>query len=122
MYWLPYLSERFRWNFLGHNIIALRETDGVFRISDSMLEHPIDCPVADLERARFAPGPANPVSYTHLRAHETPEQLVCRPMLEKKKDEKYTISIHNSTNIIHLFVNKHTTIQFYHLNRVKPYP
>ena len=26
------------------------------------------------------------VSYTHLRAHETPEQLVCRLLLEKKKD------------------------------------
>ena len=25
------------------------------------------------------------VSYTHLRAHETPEHLVCRPRLEKKK-------------------------------------
>ena len=24
------------------------------------------------------------VSYTHLRAHETPEQLVCRLLLEKK--------------------------------------
>src|SRR5674536_381110 len=28
---------------------------------------------------------ATPVSYTHLRAHETPEQLVCRLLLEKKK-------------------------------------
>eukprot|EP00658_Telonema_sp_P-2_P022196 TRINITY_DN18866_c0_g1_i1.p1 TRINITY_DN18866_c0_g1~~TRINITY_DN18866_c0_g1_i1.p1 ORF type:complete len:156 (-),score=24.19 TRINITY_DN18866_c0_g1_i1:78-545(-) len=28
------------------------------------------------------------VSYTHLRAHETPEHLVCRLLLEKKK--KYT--------------------------------
>mgnify|MGYP002682505719 CR=1 FL=1 len=26
-----------------------------------------------------------PVSYTHLRAHETPEQLVCRLLLEKQK-------------------------------------
>ena len=26
------------------------------------------------------------VSYTHLRAHETPEQLVCRLLLEKKKN------------------------------------
>src|SRR5674536_374944 len=26
-----------------------------------------------------------PVSYTHLRAHETPEHLVCRLLLEKKK-------------------------------------
>src|SRR5674536_227472 len=27
----------------------------------------------------------DPVSYTHLRAHETPEHLVCRLLLEKKK-------------------------------------
>ena len=26
-----------------------------------------------------------PVSYTHLRAHETPEHLVCSLLLEKKK-------------------------------------
>eukprot|EP00658_Telonema_sp_P-2_P059400 TRINITY_DN48285_c0_g1_i1.p1 TRINITY_DN48285_c0_g1~~TRINITY_DN48285_c0_g1_i1.p1 ORF type:complete len:101 (-),score=12.51 TRINITY_DN48285_c0_g1_i1:111-413(-) len=26
-----------------------------------------------------------PVSYTHLRAHETPEHLVCRLLLEQKK-------------------------------------
>src|SRR5665254_12837 len=27
------------------------------------------------------------VSYTHLRAHETPEHLVCRLLLEKKKTD-----------------------------------
>ena len=27
------------------------------------------------------------VSYTHLRAHETPEHLVCRLLLGNKKDE-----------------------------------
>ena len=31
------------------------------------------------------------VSYTHLRAHETPEHLVCRLLLEKKK--KYYINM-----------------------------
>eukprot|EP00658_Telonema_sp_P-2_P025395 TRINITY_DN20225_c0_g2_i3.p1 TRINITY_DN20225_c0_g2~~TRINITY_DN20225_c0_g2_i3.p1 ORF type:complete len:445 (-),score=63.27 TRINITY_DN20225_c0_g2_i3:54-1388(-) len=30
-----------------------------------------------------------PVSYTHLRAHETPEHLVCRLLLEKKKKKQY---------------------------------
>ena len=30
---------------------------------------------------------AIPVSYTHLRAHETPEHLVCRLLLEKKKTQ-----------------------------------
>ena len=28
----------------------------------------------------------NPVSYTHLRAHETGRNLVCRLLLEKKND------------------------------------
>eukprot|EP00658_Telonema_sp_P-2_P001122 TRINITY_DN10427_c0_g1_i1.p1 TRINITY_DN10427_c0_g1~~TRINITY_DN10427_c0_g1_i1.p1 ORF type:complete len:169 (+),score=37.96 TRINITY_DN10427_c0_g1_i1:175-681(+) len=28
------------------------------------------------------------VSYTHLRAHETPEHLVCRLLLEKKKTDR----------------------------------
>eukprot|EP00658_Telonema_sp_P-2_P025595 TRINITY_DN20306_c0_g1_i4.p1 TRINITY_DN20306_c0_g1~~TRINITY_DN20306_c0_g1_i4.p1 ORF type:complete len:169 (-),score=36.32 TRINITY_DN20306_c0_g1_i4:118-624(-) len=39
--------------------------------------------------ACFLEGPVapmpDPVSYTHLRAHETPEHLVCRLLLEKKK-------------------------------------
>src|SRR5678815_5702074 len=32
-----------------------------------------------------APRSTISVSYTHLRAHETPEHLVCRLLLEKKK-------------------------------------
>src|SRR5674536_377648 len=38
--------------------------------------------------------PPVPVSYTHLRAHETPEHLVCRLLLEKKK----TKMTHSSTS------------------------
>src|SRR5665213_4220725 len=30
----------------------------------------------------------DPVSYTHLRAHETGRNLVCRLLLEKKKNKK----------------------------------
>ena len=38
----------------------------------------------------------DPVSYTHLRAHETPEHLVCRLLLEQKKNHANTahLSIH----------------------------
>src|SRR5450756_2866556 len=32
----------------------------------------------------------DPVSYTHLRAHETRHDLVCRLLLEKKKKKKAT--------------------------------
>ena len=33
-------------------------------------------------------GEESPVSYTHLRAHETDSYLVCRLLLEKKKTDK----------------------------------
>ena len=33
-----------------------------------------------------------PVSYTHLRAHETVLDLVCRLLLEKKKTYKHTLT------------------------------
>ena len=35
-------------------------------------------------------GTRDPVSYTHLRAHETVLDLVCRLLLEKKKNRKKT--------------------------------
>src|SRR5674476_739308 len=43
-------------------------------------------PTADL-RPFISPSPF-PVSYTHLRAHETGRNLVCRLLLEKKKKYK----------------------------------
>ena len=41
---------------------------------------------------------SKPVSYTHLRAHETRHDLVCRLLLEKKKKKKTKVAlslIHN---------------------------
>eukprot|EP00657_Telonema_sp_P-1_P006757 TRINITY_DN26173_c0_g1_i1.p1 TRINITY_DN26173_c0_g1~~TRINITY_DN26173_c0_g1_i1.p1 ORF type:complete len:124 (-),score=61.25 TRINITY_DN26173_c0_g1_i1:25-396(-) len=43
--------------------------------------------------ALFAPGLIRPVSYTHLRAHETVLDLVCRLLLEKKKQLRLTLHI-----------------------------
>eukprot|EP00658_Telonema_sp_P-2_P081456 TRINITY_DN8350_c0_g1_i3.p1 TRINITY_DN8350_c0_g1~~TRINITY_DN8350_c0_g1_i3.p1 ORF type:complete len:125 (+),score=20.59 TRINITY_DN8350_c0_g1_i3:123-497(+) len=40
-------------------------------------------------------GRLTPVSYTHLRAHETPEHLVCRLLLEKKKKKQYKLNTVN---------------------------
>ena len=41
----------------------------------------------------------SPVPYTHLRAHETPEHLVCRPPLEKKNtnNKQYTLLTRTTT-------------------------
>eukprot|EP00825_Cyclidium_porcatum_P012866 TRINITY_DN16730_c0_g1_i1.p1 TRINITY_DN16730_c0_g1~~TRINITY_DN16730_c0_g1_i1.p1 ORF type:complete len:117 (-),score=6.78 TRINITY_DN16730_c0_g1_i1:8-358(-) len=45
-----------------------------------------------------------PVSYTHLRAHETRHDLVCRLLLEKKKKNKLIFNNKQNlqTNISHL--------------------
>ena len=37
-----------------------------------------------------SPASSKAVSYTHLRAHETVLDLVCRLLLEKKKEKEYT--------------------------------
>ena len=42
-------------------------------------------PFRDLGFERFHADYVTPVSYTHLRAHETDSYLVCRLLLEKKK-------------------------------------
>src|SRR5450756_637844 len=47
----------------------------------------IDPPIAENHILRFV-GDKKPVSYTHLRAHETRHDLVCRLLLEKKKKKK----------------------------------
>ena len=41
-----------------------------------------------------------PVSYTHLRAHETVLDLVCRLLLEKKKRYKDKHLIHHRINTL----------------------
>ena len=59
---------------------------------------------ADVTQARLAAvlnAAAEPVSYTHLRAHETVLDLVCRLLLEKKK----TTCTKVSTTLIHTITN-----------------
>ena len=48
-------------------------------------------------------GGTNPVSYTHLRAHETVLDLVCRLLLEKKNTSKSQnrLDINTHTDIRH---------------------
>eukprot|EP00658_Telonema_sp_P-2_P005804 TRINITY_DN12193_c0_g1_i3.p2 TRINITY_DN12193_c0_g1~~TRINITY_DN12193_c0_g1_i3.p2 ORF type:complete len:133 (-),score=13.64 TRINITY_DN12193_c0_g1_i3:56-454(-) len=62
--------------------------------------------VAGIEDRRLSMN-TTPVSYTHLRAHETPEHLVCRLLLEKKK--KNTTQNINYSNKL----SKKTTITIF---------
>ena len=62
-----------------------RARDDLQSDSKEIVEHAISVRTSLQEVTEIsAPGTAA-VSYTHLRAHETPEHLVCRLLLEKKK-------------------------------------
>src|SRR5678815_1568443 len=57
----------------------------------NVLARRIELGAAEAEQDRapvqvYARALREPVSYTHLRAHETPEHLVCRLLLEKKNE------------------------------------
>ena len=63
------------------------------RISEKQYQNIIFCSAENDDTWARDVAPITPVSYTHLRAHETRHDLVCRLLLEKKKTKhnKYTI-------------------------------
>ena len=61
---------------MGRNIITMNESGNII-----MTENVTDIWMSEPELVE-------PVSYTHLRAHETGRNLVCRLLLEKKKKKK----------------------------------
>jgi hypothetical protein len=72
IYWLSYFPNRFRFQFNGHNIIVLREIENGFRVSDPVLDKPVDCLTEDLIRARFARGPLEPHGFMYYPISITP--------------------------------------------------
>ena len=53
----------------------------------------------DFQDALIGPLVYDPVSYTHLRAHETVLDLVCRLLLEKKKPQRPTSASITHTDV-----------------------
>eukprot|EP00831_Metopus_contortus_P074313 TRINITY_DN6787_c0_g1_i2.p1 TRINITY_DN6787_c0_g1~~TRINITY_DN6787_c0_g1_i2.p1 ORF type:complete len:202 (+),score=32.86 TRINITY_DN6787_c0_g1_i2:138-743(+) len=62
--------------------------------TSEMLKYFSDCPISG-EMASI-----DPVSYTHLRAHETSLHLVCRLLLEKKKKNQDHMSYYVNHNTL----------------------
>ena len=71
------VSDRFRQSGDRHFYVATARVEA----TDFELSVPTDVLIV-------APDRPGTVSYTHLRAHETPEHLVCRLLLEKKKKKE----------------------------------
>ena len=75
------------------NAVVIRDADIVVveldRLNDIRLKYPDISENISIAAVLKAGNPGNvPVSYTHLRAHETDSYLVCRLLLEKKKKTK----------------------------------
>jgi len=56
VFWLPYFPEDMRFHFNAHNLVVYGREGDDYLISDPVIEHPVRCPRAALERARFAKG------------------------------------------------------------------
>ena len=79
---LSYPITDIKVEFIDGSFHEIDSSDIAFRIAASMA----------LKEA-MKKGNPQPVSYTHLRAHETVLDLVCRLLLEKKKKIQPTIHI-----------------------------
>ena len=86
IYWLSYFPNRFRFQFNGHNIVVLREIEQGFRVSDPVLDHPVDCLTEDLERARFAKGPLEPHGLMYYPKFIPPDPDLKAPCIQGIKD------------------------------------
>ena len=77
---------------------------GTYIINEKMLDDLKNRPLANHASNLGAPS----VSYTHLRAHETVLDLVCRLLLEKKKTTTYenTSELDTTTEISQRSIHK----------------
>jgi len=86
IYWLSYFPNRFRFQFNGHNIVVLHEIENGFRVSDPVLEHPVDCLTEDLVRARFARGPLEPHGFMYYPESVNPHPDLRTACISGMKD------------------------------------
>lgn len=75
VYYLPYLPEAFRFHFNAHNLVSYGKENGIYHISDPVLEEVSTIMPADLEKARFAKGTPEPKGYMYYikRVPERPD-------------------------------------------------
>lgn len=65
VYYLPYLPEAFRFHFNAHNLVAYGHNNGIYNISDPVLEEVSVIDAADLAKARFAKGMPEPKGFMY---------------------------------------------------------
>ena len=83
---------RFDIEVTSENTVLLVKKEGYDSLTVNVSEFPdfLDMVILVSTNVRDLGQSTVTVSYTHLRAHETPEHLVCRLLLEKKKKTNNT--------------------------------
>src|SRR5665647_3614360 len=74
----------------GARSIPMKEINFITQNCGKVAELRVTAKQFDLKINHIDASYPEPVSYTHLRAHETDSYLVCRLLLEKKKIKKIT--------------------------------
>ncbi len=74
VYWLPYFPEEMRFHFNAHNLIVYGREGNNYLISDPVFEKTVQCPVKDLEKARFVKGVMAPKGFLYY-PDQVPESV-----------------------------------------------
>lgn len=82
VYYLPYLPEAFRFHFNAHNLVAYGHDNGIYSISDPVLEEVSIIQSQDLAKARFAKGTPEPKGFMYY-IKSTPETLDFSTAIQK---------------------------------------
>src|SRR5690606_4700290 len=65
VYYLPYLPEAFRFHFNAHNLVIYGKENGMYMVSDPVLEEVARIAPEDLAKARFAKGMPEPKGFMY---------------------------------------------------------
>jgi len=60
VFYLPYLPEAFRFHFNAHNLVVYGKENGIYKVSDPVMEEVTTIAPEDLVKARFAKGAPEP--------------------------------------------------------------
>lgn len=82
VYWLPYFPPALRFHFNAHNLVVFGRDGDDYLISDPVLEGPVRCSRADLQRARYAEGALAPKGRMYWLG-QVPDQLALQKAVRK---------------------------------------
>ena len=85
-YWLPYFPAALRFHFNGHNLVIVGRAAESYTISDPVFPGLVECPAADLERARYSKGAMAPKGRIYYIERMPAEHDLRRAALDGMRD------------------------------------